>query len=169
MTYTKSTILARIGLAVLTALLSLGVSSVAADTTATATIPTLQGFSFDTSSVDFGTLITGDLDTGWIELLNAQVITIKSNVAWAVDIKAGAATWGFTPSAGDADPNKPCADLEWKSGGSYAGLTTTDTQIGSGTAGSGLTITTDFRMLVSYVGNPPGAYSLTVVYTLSTQ
>ena len=150
-------------------LLGLGCTGFAENTSATATIPTLQAFSFSTSSVDFGTLTESDFDTGWDEVLSAQTITVKSNVAWQVTVKAGAATWGFTPSAGDPDPLKPCSDLEWKSSGSYAGLTTTDAQAGSGSAGSGLTIGMDFRMLVSYVNDPPGAYSLTVVYTLSTQ
>ena len=163
-----NTVPVAIGLCALIGLL-LGVTGFAADTSATATIPTLQAFSFSTSSVDFGTLTEGDFDTGWSEVLGAQTITVKSNVSWQVSVKAGAATWGFTPSAGDPDPNKPCADLEWKSGGGYAGLTTTDVQAGAGTAGSGLTINMDFRMLVSYVNDPPGAYSLTVVYTLSTQ
>ena len=143
-----------------------------------ATIPTLQGLTLSSSTIDFGTLSEADLDLGYRELLAAQQLTIKSNRGWALTIKANAATWTFVPSAADADPSKACADLEWKASsgspkvtaisGSYGGATTSEVQVAAGDSGANIDISMDFRMLTGYVDNPPGDYSLTVVYTISS-
>jgi hypothetical protein len=128
------------------------------------------------STVDFGDLTADDYERGYKELSPAQTLTVWSNVNWQVVVWATTPTWSYT---GDwPDPNKPCEDLEWKSSSTnprvtatqpnYVGMTTNEVQVAAGNRGNNITVNTHFRILLAWEEDPPGRYTLQIVYTLTS-
>lgn len=129
-----------------------------------------------TTSVGFGDLTAIDYDNGYKELSPAQTLYITSSVGWVVTVKAASSTWAYT--GGEPDPLKLCTALEWKSTSSdpavtatnttYTGMTTTDVQVAAGNPGENIDVQMHFKLLLSYEDDPGGNYSLSFVYTLTS-
>lgn len=117
--------------------------------------------------MDFSTLTEADYDAGSKEITPAQILTIKSNRGWVVNVKADATTW-------TGPWLKPAGDLEWKSTSThgkvtatsttYTGVTTIDAQVAAGNPGNNITVQTHFKILLSYENDLPGNYTLNITY-----
>lgn len=94
--------------------------------------------------------------------------TVRSNRSYRVQISADAATFSHTPQAGAAEYLKPAGDVFWNvDGGSYTTLTTTPTDIGSGSAVSSSTpVAVGYKTAFDITKDQPGAYALSVTFTL---
>ncbi len=94
--------------------------------------------------------------------------SVRSNRSYRVQISANTATFSHTAQNGAATYAKPIADLAWTvDAGAYAAITTTPTDIGSGSAvNSSANKTVSYRTLYDITKDQPGAYSLGVTFTL---
>jgi hypothetical protein len=94
--------------------------------------------------------------------------TVRSNRSYRVQISADAATFSHTPQAGAAEYLKPAGNVSWNvSEGSYTALTTTPTDIGSGSAtSSSAPVAVGYRTAFDITKDQPGAYALAVTFTL---
>jgi hypothetical protein len=103
----------------------------------------------------------------------ATTLAVTSNKGWTVSAKANTAAFGFTPSAGDPDPVKAAGSLSYKltSAGTYTAITTTNAAVTTGnkggTATAGNTFSVDYQLTSNLSQDPPGTYTLAVVYTLT--
>jgi hypothetical protein len=160
--------------------LVLGNHKAAAQTTQTVTVssnvPQVLSLSVDTNSVSIP-FLTSDYNsvTGAATktATAANTVSVVSNKSWTVSVKANTAAFSFTPSLGDADPSKPAGNLSYKlsSGGSYTVLTTSNAAVKTGSKGgsatSGNSFSVDYQLTSNLSQDPPGTYSLAVVYTLT--
>ena len=152
----------------------IAVADVTETSTVTATALSILRLSVDDTTVEFGDLGEADYDLGYKEVASAQGLTIKTNRAWVLNVKANAAVFSYV---GDSDPSKPSTDLEWKASSShkkvtatqadYVGLTTSDAQVAAGNRGRNITVGTSFEILLDYEDDPAGDYSLVLTYTLT--
>jgi len=166
-------LLVTVGLALLSASTVLGVTE---NSTVVAQISANQKLSVDTTTIDFGSIGATDFDTGYKELIEAQTITVWSNVDWVLNVVANAAAFSYS---GDyTDPGKPASDLYIRTSSShskvtdtiaYAPLNTTGFWIAKGGRGGNISLTVDFKLLLDYAQDLPGNYTLTITYTLSTE
>jgi len=136
-----------------------------------------QGLSVSPATINGGTLGAAEYDLGYAEISPAQTITVDSGgTDWVLYIQAGGATWSY--SGPYPDPGKPAGDLLWRittsdgrvtaRQGAYTALSTAPAQAARGTPGVGIALTAHVRVLLSYDRDPPGDYSLGIVYTLTT-
>jgi hypothetical protein len=104
---------------------------------------------------------------------SAQTLTILSNSAtWTLSVRALTATFAFAPSAGDPNPSKPAGDLAVRAPATSATwlvLTTTNQVLSTGPkSASNQTRALDYRLDSNLNSNPPGTYTLSVIYTLTS-
>jgi hypothetical protein len=104
---------------------------------------------------------------------SAQTLTILSNTAtWTLSVRALTATFAFAPSAGDPNPNKPAADLAVRAPATSATwlvLTTTNQVLSTGPKlAANQTRVLDYRLNSNLNSNPPGTYTISVIYTLTS-
>jgi hypothetical protein len=102
----------------------------------------------------------------------AHQLSVRSNRAWDISVKSATANFSFTPSFAGDTRTKPASDAEVrKASGTYAALSTTNASLATGTAGgvghAGNTFAVDYRVNTDITLDPPGAYALDVVYTLT--
>jgi hypothetical protein len=102
----------------------------------------------------------------------AHQLTVRSNRAWDISVKSATANFAFTPSTAGDTRTKPASDAQVrKASGTYAALTTTNATLATGTPGgvshSGNTFAVDYKVATDITLDPPGAYALDVVYTLT--
>lgn len=111
-----------------------------------------------------------DYDAGFVADAGPTA-TVQSNAAWVLEISAAAATW----TAANSEPgvsaraNKPTSDLSWATaaGGPFTALGTTAVSAVSGVPTAGTTPSFFYRTAYDWTLDTPGAYSLTVVFTLT--
>jgi hypothetical protein len=169
----KHTLLASIFLAVLA-------TAAPAQTTQTVTIsstvPQVLSMTVDTNAVSIPFLGTDyNVSTGLAmkTAASATTLSVSSNKNWTVSVKANTAAFAFTASAGDTDPVKTAGNLSYKlsTGGTYTAVTTTNATVKTGnkggTATSGNTFAVDYQLTSNLSQDPPGTYTLAVVYTLT--
>jgi hypothetical protein len=106
------------------------------------------------------------------EALGAHQLMVRSNRAWILSAKSGAANFAFTPSTAGDTRTKPASDLSVrKSGGAYQTLSTADVTVASGVSGGvsqvGNTFAMDYKLASDITIDPPGSYTINVVYTLT--
>jgi hypothetical protein len=159
--------------------LILGINSIDAATQQTVTftvnVPSVLELTTTSNSVTVN-LTPSDYNSSdaiLTEALAAHQLSVKSNRAWVVSAKSNTATFAFTPINPGDTRTKPSTDLSVrKSGGTYQGLTTSDVTLATGSAGgigqSGNTFAVDYQIATDINVDPPGAYALDVVYTLTT-
>lgn len=120
---------------------------------------------------------TTDYDkiTGAAQLIktSANTLTIRSTTgAWTLTVRALAATFAFAPSAGDPNPSKPAGDLAVRAPATSATwlvLTTTNQVLSTGPQAAGnQTRALDYRLNSNLNNNPPGTYTISVIYTLTS-
>lgn len=103
----------------------------------------------------------------------AQTLTILSNTStWTLNVRALASTFSFTPSLGDPNPSKPASDLAVRApatSSTWRALTTTNQVISTGPRSTtNQTRAIDYRLNSNLNANPPGTYSISVIYTLTS-
>jgi hypothetical protein len=103
----------------------------------------------------------------------AHTLTITSNAStWTVSVRAMTSTFSFAPSLGDPNPNKPASDLAVRApatSSTYIALTTSNQVLSTGPRSpSAQTRAIDYRLDSNLKNDPPGTYSISVVYTLTT-
>lgn len=159
---------------------ALAASHALAQTTQTITVsssvPQVLALTVDTNTVTMN-FVTGDYNatTGAATktTTSANTFSVSSNKSWTVSVKANTAAFSFTPSLGDTDPSKPAGNLSYKlsTAGTYTALTTTNASVKTGskggTATSGNSFIMDYQLTSNLSQDPPGTYSLAVVYTLT--
>ena len=103
---------------------------------------------------------------------SAQTLTIRSTTStWTLTVRALTATFSFVPSLGDPNPNKPAADLAVRApatSSSWLVLTTANQVLSTGPqAGGNQTRVLDYRLNSNLSTNPPGTYTISIIYTLT--
>lgn len=96
----------------------------------------------------------------------AMTLYVRGNRTWVVTA-SGPATWtGVGPIA---RLDKPVSDLHWSlsSTGGGTPLSVTPATVFSGDPGSGVSRTLYWYTLLSWSGDPPGAYNIEVTLTLT--
>ena len=108
-----------------------------------------------------------DYDSGYVADTGPSV-TVRSNRAWQMQIHSDTATWSASGALARSD--KPRADLQWStsSGGSFVGLAGTSAPVTSGSATGGTAAQIHYRTLYDWTADSPGTYTLTAVFTLTT-
>ena len=111
-----------------------------------------------------------------LPLTTGPLVTIKANRAWSLKIEPAKPTFDFTPEAGVALKRvgvKPAADLAWStapSSGFVALSSTASADVSSNmTGGSYNQFTMYYRTKWQYSTDAPGAYALSISYTLTGQ
>jgi hypothetical protein len=112
-----------------------------------------------------------DFDAGF-NATTGPLLTISSNAAWTLHIRAAAATWTATNTSpgAPARTNKPAADLKWGTavGGPFTALTTTDVNLVTGAATASNVKTLFFQTVYAWTLDTPGNYSLSIILTLTS-
>lgn len=138
-------------------------------TYATVTVNTILKLTINDTSTAISSPVEADFDAGFQDVGAAVTATVKSNKAWTLSIKGGAATWTGT---GGAQASKAVGDLRWRTGGAAPGtaLTTSNATINSGATGtsggaSGQGTTVSYDIVWSYASDTPGTYTIPVIFT----
>ena len=129
-----------------------------------------------TSSISIPFLTTDyNASTGAAQVIrtSAQTLTIKSTTGtWTLSVRALASTFSFAPSLGDLNPNKPAADLSVRApatSSTWLVLTTTNQVLSTGPkSASDQTRALDYRLNSNLSTDPPGTYTISVIYTLTS-
>ncbi len=144
--------------------------------TVTSTVPQVLSLGIDTNSVSIPFLASDyNASTGAATktVSGANTLSVTSNKNWTVSLKANTAAFAFVPSAGDTDPSKPAGNLSYKlsTGGTFTAITTSNVSVKTGnkggTATSGNTFIMDYQLTSNLSQDPPGTYTLAIVYTLT--
>lgn len=130
----------------------------------------------NTSSVAIPFLTTDyNSSTGAAQVIktSAQTLTIKSTTnTWTLTVRALTSTFSFAPSLGDPNPNKPAGDLAVRAPATsltWLALTTTNQVLSTGPKAAGnQTRVLDYRLNSNLSTNPPGMYTISVIYTLTS-
>jgi hypothetical protein len=115
-----------------------------------------------------------DSVTGAAQILRTSAHTLSVNAPpnrnWTVHVRAQTASFSFSPSSGDANPNKPSSDLAVSAPNSsltFLPLTTSNQVLARGTGNSGAQ-PINYRLNSNLSTNPPGTYSISLIYTVTT-
>lgn len=103
---------------------------------------------------------------------SAQTLTILSDKkTWTLSVRALSSTFSFSPSLGDPNPSKPASDLAVRApatSSSWLDLTTSNQVLSTGPkSSSNQTRLLDYRLNSNLSSDPPGAYTISVIYTLT--
>jgi hypothetical protein len=103
----------------------------------------------------------------------AETLTIQSTTnTWTLNVRAMASTFTFAPSSGDPNPNKPASDLSVRTPATsttWTSLTTSNQVLSTGPkSGSNQTRTVDYRLNSNLSTDPPGTYTISIIYTISS-
>ena len=116
-----------------------------------------------------------NVSTGAAQLIkaSAQTLTILSSSAtWTLNVRALTSTFTFVPLLGDANPNKPAGDLAVRApatSATFLALTTSNQVLSTGPkSGSNQTRVLDYRLNSNLNTDPPGTYTISVIYTLTS-
>lgn len=145
--------------------------------TVTATVPQVLSLGINTNAVAI-TFLSSDYSatTGAATktVTTANTLSVTSNSSWTVSVKANTAAFSFTPSNGATDPLKPAGDFAYKlsTAPTFTPITIINVAVKSGLKGgsstAGNTFSTDYQLNSNLNQDPPGTYTLGVVYTLTT-
>ena len=145
--------------------------------TVNSNVPTVANLAVNTNSVtmDFN---SGDYNTqtgdAFKTVLNGSDFQIATNRNWTLSVKAGSATFAFTPAYAGDTASKQSTDLGFtlSGGSSYVGITTSDQTVTTGSRGgygtSGNSPSVDYTLFSNLNQDSPGQYSLTLIYTLTS-
>lgn len=103
---------------------------------------------------------------------SAQTLTILSNKnTWTLTVRALTSTFSFAPTLGDPNPNKPVSDLSVRApqnSSVWFPLTTSNQVVDTGPkSSSNQTTNLDYRLDSNLNTDPPGVYTVTIIYTLT--
>lgn len=142
-------------------------------------VPQVQGaltLTTNTTSVSISFATTDyDSSTGAAQVVKttAQTVSVLSDKnAWTLSVRTLTSSFSFTASSGDTNPNKPASDLAIRApavSANWVALTTSNQVVATGSkSNSTQTRNLDYRLNSSLSTDPPGTYSISVVYTLTT-
>lgn len=144
--------------------------------TVTSVVPQVLSLAIDTNAVSIPFLASDyNASTGAATktVTSANTLSVTSNKSWTVSLKANTAAFSFAPSSGDPDPSKPAGNLSYKvsTAGSFTTITTSNVAVKTGnkggTATAGNTFAMDYQLTSNLSQDPPGTYTLAIVYTLT--
>jgi hypothetical protein len=145
--------------------------------TVNANVPTIANLSVNTNTVTMN-FVSADFDMNSGEAFKTAAagsnFQIATNRNWTLSVKAGAASFTFTPTFGGDTATKPATDLGFKlsTDGAYQDVTTTDQTVSTGSRGgygvAGNSPSVDYVLWSKMDQDAPGTYSLTLVYTLTS-
>ena len=122
-------------------------------------------------SVNMGIIIADDYQNGYKEKIQANLLQINSNQDdWKVMVKTNDSSMGVMGSH-----TKPISDLYWRAQGTYAtqtvytNIANYDIEVARGPKGNIKNLFIDYKVLLSWTRDVPGAYYITLLYTLTTQ
>lgn len=159
-----------------TAALSSALGQTTQTVTISSTVPQVLSLGIDVNTVTMSFLSSDyNASTGAATktVTTANTLSVTSNKSWAVSLKANTAAFSFAPSAGDPDPSKPCGNLSYKlsTAGTYTTITTSNAVVKSGSKGgsgtSGNTFAIDYQLTSNLSQDPPGVYTLAIIYSLT--
>jgi hypothetical protein len=130
----------------------------------------------NTNSVSMPFLTTDyNASTGAAQIIKttAHTLTVTSTTnTWTLSMRALTSTFSFIPSGGDPNPSKPASDLAVRVpvfSSNWIVLTTSNQVIATGPKlGSAQARALDYRLNSNLATNPPGSYSISVIYTLTS-
>jgi len=146
--------------------------------TVNASVPETLSLTVDASAVTLA-FVTADfnVNTGLATktAVKATTFSVSANRAWRLTVQPGDQFFTFTPVGTAQDPRKPVSTLAVRTGvvafASFNGVAVIP--VATGTAGgyskSGNVVPVDYQMSSSLATDPPGAYVLTLTYTLAAQ
>ncbi|HTY07223.1 MAG TPA: hypothetical protein VMC86_11945 [Gemmatimonadales bacterium] len=138
---------------------------------ATLTIGRVVQLTLSSTTTALATPAAADFDAGFVAS-TGPTATVYCNTACRLQISASTATWTATTTVPSvpARANKPASDLQWStaSNGTFAGLTTTPTNVSSLGATAGTAVGIFYHTLYAWGLDTPGNYSLKVVFTLAS-
>ncbi len=134
-----------------------------------------QSISLSTASVSMPFATTDfNSSTGAAQITKSSAhsftVTAKNNVSWTVSVKTQTSTFSFLASSGDSNPNKPASDLALREpflSLTWIPLTATNQVLTRGSGSSGA-LPMDYRLNANLANDPPGTYSIAVVYTVTS-
>ncbi len=144
--------------------------------TITSVVPQVLALGINANAVTMSFLTTDyNIATGAATktVTSANTLSVNSNKSWSVNVKANTAAFAFVASAGDPDPSKPCGDFSYKlsTAGIYTPITTSNVLAKNGNKGgtstAGNTFIMDYSLNSNLNTDPPGTYTLAIVYTLT--
>jgi hypothetical protein len=97
-------------------------------------------------------------------------VSAKGNVSWTVQVRAQTSSFSFTASSGDSNPSKPAGDLAVRAPNSsltWIPLTTSNQVLWKGSGNSGARAV-DYRLNSNLNTDPPGTYTISVIYTVTS-
>jgi len=138
---------------------------------ASLTIGRIVQLTLSSTTTALATPAAADFDAGFVAS-TGPTATVYCNTACRLQISASTATWTATTTVPSvpARANKPASDLQWStaSNGTFAGLTTTPTNVSSLGATAGTAVGIFYHTLYAWGLDTPGNYSLKVVFTLAS-
>ena len=146
------------------------VSSTSCNVTVTASLP--MPYAAELSASTASTSIAVTSVSGSIRTVGPQ-ITARANAAYAVSIRAGAATWTFTGTGGD--PLKAATDLSYQTSatssfadpGTFTAISTGGASLFTGVAAAQSSVFLRWQTAWSWAASKPGTYSLPITFTLT--
>lgn len=130
----------------------------------------------NTNTVSFAFATTDfDAATGAAQSIRnaAQTLTILSNTStFTLTVRATTSTFAFTPSGTDPNPNKSVANLAVRAptySSTWLALSTTAVTLIKGPKRStNQVFSLDYRLDANLDSDPPGTYTVSLVYTLTS-
>jgi hypothetical protein len=105
-----------------------------------------------------------------VTLNSGNSFDIKSTAStWTLSVRAQAATFSFIATLGDPNPSKPCSDLAVKEGGTatWLAVSTVTQVVSTGPKQNAKTTPMDYRFSSNLQTDPPGSYTVTLIWTLT--
>jgi hypothetical protein len=146
--------------------------------TVNASVPETLSLTVDATSVTLAFAATDyDAGTGLATktAVKATTFSVSANRAWKLTVQPGDQFFTFTPAGTSQDPRKPVSALAVRTGAAafapFSGVA--NIPVATGTAGgytkTGNSVPVDYQMQSALATDPPGAYLLTLTYTLAAQ
>lgn len=114
--------------------------------------------------------------TGAAQIVSSTAHTLRiiaDKASFTVSVRTGASTFSFTPSSGDANPGKPASDLAVRAPAfstSWIPLSSSAQALMTGgfTSKNPPPTAIDYRLDSNLATDPPGSYSISVIYTMTS-
>ena len=131
--------------------------------TGTLTVGDVMQLDLSSVSTNLGTPVLADFNAGSI-LSTGPTATVWSNRAYRVTVDAPS-DFVYT---GSLAGTKVKGDLQWKTTGAFASLTTSAADAYAGTSHNGTaSAAIQYKTLLAYANDKPGSYALLVKFTLT--
>ena len=129
----------------------------------TLTVGDVMQLDLSSTATDLGTPVLADFNNGFINS-TGPTSKVWSNRPYRVTVSAPA-DFSYT---GTLSGTKVKGDLQWKTTGSFASMTTAAADAYSGSSNNGgVSAAIQYHTLLSYANDVPGSYALNVHFTLS--